>query len=86
MSARETIAEMGYEESVVFETPDFDEAIIGVTSDGNVVYDYEKMVDSLMKKDGMTREEAVEFIDYNTIRALPYAEDPAPVIMYKLWE
>lgn len=53
---RERIAEMGYEGSVVFETPDFDEAIIGVTTDGNVVYDYDIMVDHLIEKDGMTRE------------------------------
>ncbi len=86
MTKRETICEMGYEEAVVFETPDFDAAIIGVSEEGKIVYDYEAMVEQLCQKDGMTRDEAVEFIDYNTIRALPYAGENAPVIMYRLWE
>ena len=85
MNKREIIEEMGFAESVVFDSPDFDDAIIGLTEQGNVVYDYEAMVKSLMKRDGMSRMEAAEFIDYNTIRALPYAPDPQPIIMYPLW-
>lgn len=42
------------------------------------------MVEHLVETDGMTEEEAVEFIDYNTIRSLPYAGEGAPVIMYML--
>lgn len=86
MTKRDIIAEMGYEESVVFDSPDYDEAIIGVTDEGNVVYDYEAMVQDLMTKDGMSETEAIEFIDFNTIRAIPYAEDPKPIIMHRLWE
>ena len=45
------------------------------------------MVLSLMNADGMSEEEAIEFIEYNTIRALPYASSLAdgalaPIIMY----
>ena len=86
MTKRDIICEMGYEESVVFDSPDYDEAIIGVTDEGNVVYDYEAMVQDLMTKDGMSETEAIEFIDFNTIRAIPYAEDPKPIIMHRLWE
>ena len=32
----------------------------------------------------MTYLEAVEFIDYNTIRVIPYAGEYAPIIMEKL--
>ena len=32
----------------------------------------------------MTNEEAVEFIDYNTLRAIPYAGGFAPVVMYPI--
>lgn len=73
---------MGHEETLVFDNPDFDEAIIGVTHDGNAVYDYDKMVYCLMKEDKISEEEAVDFIDYNTIRSLPYAGEYAPVIVY----
>lgn len=85
-SKREILEEMGYEDSVVFDSPDFDDAIIGVTDEGRVAYSYDTMVEQLVKRDGMTGEEAVEFIDYNTIRAIPYAPDPKPIIVYPLWE
>ena len=80
---RDLLVEHGYEESVVFENPDFDEAIIGVDTYGRVIYDFDKMVDSLMQEGGMTWEDAVEFIEYNTIRALPYIPEH-PIVMYKL--
>ena len=81
---RDLIAELGLEESVVFENPDYDAAIIGYTDDGRVVYDYEKMAKCLMDEDGMTYEDAVEFIDYNTIRALPYAGPNGPIVIYPI--
>jgi hypothetical protein len=34
-----------------------------------------------MDKDGMTYEEAVEFIDYNTVPACPYMGSNAPIIL-----
>ena len=63
-------------------TPDYDAALIGVTTDGQAVYDYDRMVGCLMDEDGMEELEAMEFIDYNTIRALPYAGSSAPVIIH----
>lgn len=84
MSNRDLLCDAGYEESIVFEQPDYDSAILGVTEDGRVVYDYYKMIQDLMDQDGMTRDEAVEFLEYNTIRALPYAGEEAPIIMTRL--
>lgn len=86
MTKRETLEEMGREDSVVFDNPEYDDAIIGVTEEGNVVYDYEKMIDILAERDEMSRLEAAEFIDFKTVRAIPYAPDPKPLIMYHLWE
>lgn len=86
MTKRETLEEMGREDSVVFDNPEYDDAIIGVTEEGNVVYDYDKMIDILAERDEMSRLEAAEFIDFNTVRAIPYAPDPKPIIMYHLWE
>lgn len=86
MSNRDILNEMEYDKSVVFENPDYDEAIIGVSENGSVIYDYDLMIQHLVESDGMTEEEAVEFIDYNTIRAIPYAPNPKPIIMYPLWE
>ena len=80
MRKRDILCELGYEESVVFENPDYDEAIVGTDSDGRVVYDMDLMVGCLIDE-GMTEEEAIEFIEYNTIRALPYIGENAPIIL-----
>lgn len=64
----------------------YDTALIGVTEDGRAVYDYDKMVAWLMETEGFTETDAIEWIDYNTIRALPYMGDQAPIIMYPLPE
>ena len=81
---RDAICEMGHEDAIIFCGPDYDDAVIGVTEDGRVVYDFDKMVECLQRDDGMTEEEAIEFIEYNTIRALPYAGATAPIIVYRL--
>ena len=60
---------------------DMEEAFIGLTHDGRAVYDYEKMVQSKMENDGMTFEEAREFIDYNTMTSLKYYKN-APLVLY----
>jgi hypothetical protein len=44
------------------------------------------MVDWLMDAEGFTETEAVKWIEYNTIRALPYMGSEAPLIMYPLPE
>lgn len=72
---------------IFLDTPSYTDAIIGVSDDNRVIYDYDKMVLSLMNADGMSEEEAIEFIEYNTIRALPYAASLAdgalaPIIMH----
>lgn len=82
---KSSLIENGYEDSVVFENPDYATAAIGVSQDGQVFYEYEKMVSHLMETDDMSEEEAIEFIDYNTIRALPYMGDKPPIILYRLY-
>ena len=42
-------------------------AIIGYDE---LIYDIEKMVECLMDEHGLTYEDAVDFISYNTLRAL----------------
>ena len=82
-SNRDLLNELGYEDVVVFENPDYDSAIIGVSEGRRAVYDFDKMVKHLVENDGMTEEEAIEFIEYNTIRALPYFAN-SPIIMYPI--
>lgn len=81
MSRRGRLVEMGLEEAVVFENPDYDSAIIGYDANSErVVYDYDKMVEHLMDE-GWDCDDAVEFIEYNTIRACPYMGERAPIVM-----
>ena len=84
MTNRQLLVDFGYEDSIIFENPSYDAAIIGVSTDGQVIYDYNKMIGCLMDEDNMTYDEAVDFIDYNTIRALPYADEGAPIVMYRI--
>lgn len=84
MTAEEKILEAGYEDVVILSNYSYDSALIGVTEDGRAVYDYEKMIRWLIATEGWTQEEAIEWIEYNTIRALPYMGDKAPLIMYPL--
>ena len=58
--------------------------MISVTHDNRAVYDYEKMVEWLISTEGFTEEEAIEWIDYNTLRALGYFGEDSPIIMYQL--
>lgn len=74
------------EDAIVFDSPSFDNSIIGVTTDGKVVYDYEKMVVELMKDDDISEQEAIDWIEYNTIRSIPYAGEMAPIIMFTFKE
>jgi hypothetical protein len=67
---------------VIFENYSYDDALIGVTIDNRAVYDFDKMVTWLEDSEGMTTEEAIEWIEYNTIRSLPYAGPCAPLVMY----
>ncbi len=48
----------------------FDDAIIGYDALGfRVVYDYDKCSDILIKRDGMTKHEAHEFMEFNVVGA-----------------
>ena len=69
-------------DAVVFDNHAYDNSIIGTTFDGRAIYEFNKMVQELMNDEGWTEEEAVEWIEYNTIRALPYGGEKTPMIVY----
>lgn len=57
-------------------------AIIGLARDlSHVAYSYDKLAQCFMQKEGWDWEEAMEWIDYNVICALPYWGSGAPVIL-----
>lgn len=84
MKAKERILDAGYEGVIVFSNYSYDDALIGVSDDNRAIYDYNKMVEWLVKKESFSEEEAIDWIEYNTIRSLPYVGDKAPIIMYPI--
>ena len=76
------LLEAGYEGTIFFTNPSYEDAFLGVSSDDRAIYDYEKMVESLVNHEDMTEDEAREFIDYN---ATFYIEG-GPIILYRLEE
>ena len=84
-NVRDLLNEMGFEDAVVFENPSYDSAIIGYDMvENRIVYDFNLMVQHRMDTDGMEYDEAVEFIENNTIIATSYAGAMAPIIVYNI--
>lgn len=82
--AEKRLLDNGYDDVVYLTDYSYDDALIGVSHDNRAIYDYDLMVQWLMKHEGMTEESAIEWIDYNTIRAIGYFGDGAPIVMYRL--
>lgn len=72
------------EDAIVFDNPAFDNSIIGFDVNDCAVYNYWSMVNELMQDDGMSEDEAIDFIEYNTLGVLSYIGDHAPVIVHIL--
>lgn len=81
---RQALRDMDHDEAIIFDQPDYDDAIVSVTDEGRVIYDFDAMVKCLVDRDNMSEMEAIEFIEYNSIRALPYAGELAPIIMNRI--
>ena len=84
MNAEERLLENGYDEVKYLTDYSYDSALIGVTDDGRAVYDYELMAEWLMDAEGWSYEDACEWISYNTLRAIPYMGEDAPIVMNRL--
>tara|TARA_B110000495_G_C22648534_1_gene384607 strand:- start:286 stop:588 length:303 start_codon:yes stop_codon:yes gene_type:complete len=59
----------------------FNDSIMGYDKDGRVIYSVENIIHTLIERDGMSREEAVEFYDFNIECA--FVGDYTPIYMYE---
>ena len=68
---------------IVLEGDEFADGAIGLSEDNHVIYDYNKTVESLEKCNNWSEEEAIEWIEYNTIRSLAYMDNigKKPIIL-----
>jgi hypothetical protein len=84
----ESVANQFETSVVMLDNPYFDNSILGYIEDGDtirLVYDMDKMVDEFIEDstDECTETDAIEFIEYNTLRAIPYMGDSAPLILHR---
>ena len=73
------IEDRGYESVKIFKDPTYESAFIGMTSNDKPVYDYDKMLEFLQEKQGMTIDEAMDFISFND----SFRDSDTPIILYK---
>lgn len=73
---RDTLQEQ-YDDDLLF-ADGFDEAIVGITTNGLVVYDVELMICVLVSQ-GMGYTEAVEYLEFNVFCA--YVGENTPIYM-----
>ena len=77
------LVEAGHEGIMFLTNYSYDDAFVGVTTDNRAVYNYDLMVQWLVDEEDFEDDiEAMEWIDYNTIRAIPYFGSKVPVIYY----
>ena len=72
--------ELGYPDAIIFEG--YEDAFLGMSHDGRAIYSYDRMIEYLIEHDGMSYTDAIEWIDFNTIRAIPYFGSNAPIVLY----
>ena len=58
-----------------------DDALMGYSSDGKAIYSTDQIVQTLVERDGMTPDEAIEFFDFNIAGA--YVGEYTPIYMYE---
>lgn len=69
---------------VFFSDYSFEDALIGISEDNRAVYEYDKMINCLIQNEGFTNDEAMEWIECNTIPSLSYLGPGAPIIMHSI--
>lgn len=77
---REYLEAQGHDETVFFEHPSFVKAITGITESEQLIYDYDLMIAAAMEEEGWSVEEAIEWIEYNTLRSIPYMGQAHPIV------
>ena len=72
------------ENSILLENYSYEDAIVGATKEGSVLYDYDLMIQWLQETEDFSYDDAVEWIEYNTLRAIPYFQSKGivPTIVY----
>ena len=82
MNAEKKLLEAGFKGIKYLTDYSYDSALIGVSENYEAVYDYELMIEWLMKEEGWSVEDAIDWVEYNTLRALPYFGAGRPIVIF----
>ena len=85
-TAKNKLLNNNYEDVIYLINYSYDDALIGVSEDNRAIYDYDLMIKWLVNNKNFNEIEAIEWIDYNTIRALSYMGEKHPIILYRFIE
>ena len=77
---REYLEAQGHEETIFFENPSFVKAITGITDSGQLIYDYDLMIYAAMEEENWDAEGAIDWIEFNTLRSIPYMGHAHPIV------
>jgi hypothetical protein len=58
----------------------YDEAVLGISTDGRLVYSVEKMIEVTIRDGDMNRLQAIEWLEYNTFNT--YVGEMTPIWVY----
>lgn len=64
---KEYLIEHELEDTAFFEHPSYVKAITGITSCGQLIYDYDLMIAAAMEEEGWSYDDAIDWIDYNVV-------------------
>lgn len=73
-----------HDDVLIFTNFEYDDALIGVTMDNRAVYSFDKMIDCIIKEDGLSDIEAIERIEYDISESIKDVGCKAPIIMYSV--
>lgn len=68
------------DETILLDPEYLDAAIVGVR-DHRAMYDYNLLVQAYQENEGWTYEQTVEWVEYSTMRALPYMGKLGPLVL-----
>lgn len=68
---------------IILDGDEFADGFIGLSTDNRAVYSYDKLIDSLSRSNSWSTDDAIEWLEYNTIRSLPYMGTKAPIIIHE---
>lgn len=82
MKINELLENSPFEDVLLLRNFSYDQALIGLSNDGRAIYDFDKMVKWLVARESCSEEQAIEWIQNNTLKSLEYFGEKAPIVMY----